>query len=182
MSEVILYPTETVYGLGINPFDRDAWEKLCELKNRDVRQAMSWLVRDVADIERYAIVTPTARDLIENCLPGPLTLILEARSSLPEEVVTDDGTVSFRMSSDPIAQKLIADHFQKHDAPLTCTSANLHGQPTLATPDEIKQQFGKKAELITTVIDDGPRTGDPSTVVRVIGEAVLVLRQGKIKV
>lgn len=180
MSEIILYPTETVYALGVNPFDKSAWHALCALKGRSDEQAMSWLVRNTSDIESYAVVTPRAKEIIETHLPGPLTIVLKAKSHVPKVAQALDGTVSFRISSDAKAQHLIEGYMLHNNSPLTCTSANLHGQPTLSTTKEIIEQFGKKADVITQIIDDGPREQKPSTIVRVVDDVVTVLRQGPI--
>jgi len=177
---MILYPTETVYALGVNAFDQVEVGKLTELKRRDESQSMSWLVRDLADIERYAVLGERAAAIAKRWLPGPLTLVLKAGDSVPRSFTRQDGTVSFRISTDRMAQKLIADFMSQHDAPLTCTSANLSGHEVLAIPTDILAQFGQAAEKIDTVLDDGPRRGLLSTVVRVIGNEVTVLRAGPI--
>lgn len=182
MTDVILYPTETVYALGVNPFDKKAWHTLCTLKGRSDQQAMSWLVRNVDDIEKFAVVTETAREIIEKYLPGSVTVILEANSSVPKNVQALDGTVSFRISPDPKAQHLIEGFMSYHGMPLTCTSANVHGLPTKEAPKEIIEQFGVKADMITQIVDDGPRSGTPSTIVRIIGDEVTVLRQGEVQI
>ena len=78
-SEIILFPTESVYGLGVNPFDGEALEQLYTLKGRAGDKLFSWLVRSVADIERYAFLNDTARRLADGFLPGPLTLVLKLR-------------------------------------------------------------------------------------------------------
>lgn len=176
MPEVILYPTETVYGLGVNPFDERAWRLMCDIKGRPDSKPASWLVKAVDDIYTYAIVPSYAEALINQHLPGPLTIILRAKNSVPEYARAKDGTVSFRVSSDPVAQALIASRAY----PLTCTSANLSGEAPESTPEAILKQLGQEAALITEVYDDGPRTGDPSTVVRCVDEAPEVLRQGPV--
>lgn len=176
MSEVILYPTETVYGLGVNALDSVALEQLYALKGRDAAKAASWLVPDITAIERYAEMSKTARKLAERFLPGPLTLVLKARTSVPREVLPESGTIGFRVSSDPNASALA--HASAY--PLTCTSANVSGMPTLPTPEVILAQFGEKAAMIGQVIDDGPREGEASTVVSVIGDTCEVLREGAI--
>lgn len=79
-----------------------------------------------------------------------------------------------------IAQKLVADFMAEHNAPLTCTSANVSGELPLATVPDILAQFGERASMIDTVIDDGPRTGTPSTVVKIVGDTLEVLREGAI--
>lgn len=75
-------------------------------------------------------------------MPGPFTIVLKAKDYLPREVQALDGTVSFRVSSDPVTRELITDYVATHNAPLTCTSANRHGQPTMVTPQSIAAQFG----------------------------------------
>ncbi len=182
MSEIILYPTETVYALGVNPFDRVAWHDLCELKGRQGNQTASWLLPSVEDIAIYAKITPKAQELIDQYMPGPFTIVLKAKDYLPREVLALDGTVSFRVSSDTITQELINDYMATHNAPLTCTSANRHGQPTMITPQSIAAQFGDKVQMITKIVDDGLRVGQPSTIVRCVDDVVTVLRQGSIEI
>jgi L-threonylcarbamoyladenylate synthase len=181
MSEIILYPTETVYGLGVNAFDTDAWRELCILKERHERQTASWLVRDMTDVKRLAVVTDKAKALAERYLPGPLTLILVAKDIVPKYCRAADNTVSFRISSDPLAQQLITEYMKKSSGvPLTCTSANVHGMPTAPNVVDILEQFGERRQLITKVIDGGERSGLSSTVVRCVGDTVEVLRKGAI--
>ena len=181
MSKIILYPTETVYALGVNPFDRVAWHALCELKGRHGNQTASWLLPSVEDIAIYAKITPQAQKLIDQYMPGPFTIVLKAKDYLPREVLALDGTVSFRVSLDPVAQEMISEYMLTHNAPLTCTSANRHGQPTMVTPQSIAAQFGAKVQMITKTIDDGPRVGQPSTIVRCVDDVVTILRQGSIE-
>lgn len=177
---ITLYPTETVYALGVNAFDEAAMKALYDLKAREAGKAVSVLVRDVADIERYAYVSPVALRLAQEYLPGPLTLVLRAQENVPRSLLASDGTLGFRVSSDAQAAALIADYMDIHGAPLTCTSANVSGLPTLPTPDEILRQFGDAATAITAVINSGERTGHASTIVRVIDDVVEVVREGAI--
>src|SRR5690606_3322298 len=118
---MILYPTETLYALGVHALDARALSQLFILKERDRSKAASWLVRDIADIEKYAEMPPRARVIAERFLPGSLTLVLQARVNISDQFVANDRTVAFRISSDPVAQKLITDFMEVHDAPLTCT-------------------------------------------------------------
>ena len=180
MSEIILYPTETVYALGVNPFDRDAWHYLCELKGRRGYQTASWLLPSVDDIAIYAKITPKAQELIDQYMPGPFTIVLAAKDFVPREVQALDGTVSFRVSSDPVTQEIITQYMSTYNAPLTCTSANRHGQPTMITPQNIAEQFGDKVQMISKIIDDGPRFGAPSTIVRCVDDVVTILREGSV--
>jgi L-threonylcarbamoyladenylate synthase len=177
MNEVILFPTETVYGLGVNALNKTALEQLFKLKGRDLQKAVSWLVRDIADIEKYAEISPIAAKIAEQFLPGPLTLVLPALDEY-KIYASPNGTIGFRISTDTIAQKLIADFMQQHNAPLTCTSANVSGLPALSSVPEILNQFCKSQTMITKVYDDGPRAGLTSTVIEIIGSEARCLREG----
>lgn len=175
---IILYPTETVYGLGVNAFDDAEIEKLYALKGREAEKSVSWLVRDMRDVERYGEVSEIAAKIAERFLPGPLTLVLPSKKeSLPDHLKHLD-TIAFRISSDPIAQKLIADFMKEHNAPLTCTSANKSGMPTLETVPGILNQFGNKKSMIDIVYDGGERVGNPSTIIKVVGDEITCLREG----
>ena len=187
---ILLYPTETLYALGVNALDEAALARLYELKGRDSSKVASWLVRNMDDVARYAEVSEVAAKIAARWLPGSLTLVLPmykpkgspraGSRELPFSVVAPDGTIGFRISADPMAEKIIASFMDRYDAPLTCTSANVSGSPTLQTPSEILQQFGAKAGMISEIHDGGPRKGLASTVVRVIGDEVTVLREGEI--
>jgi L-threonylcarbamoyladenylate synthase len=177
---MILYPTETLYALGVNALDPRELAKLFTLKERDKSKAASWLVRSIDDVALYAEVPGVARTLARAFLPGSLTLILKAHLHISDECVASDRTVGFRITSDPIAQKLIEEFMEEHNAPLTCTSANVSGAPTLPTVGEILQQFGPRAKMIDRVIDEGPRKGLASTIVRVVGDTLTILREGEI--
>lgn len=177
---MILYPTETLYALGVNAIDPEALAKLYLLKERDASRAASWLVRGMGDVEKYAEVGEVAAKIAHAFLPGKLTLVLKALPHVSSEVVAADRTIGFRISKDLVAQKIIAEYMETNDAPLTCTSANISGLATLGTVGEILQQFGAHANMITKTIDDGPRKGLASTIVRVIGGEVTVLREGDI--
>lgn len=177
---IILYPTETLYALGVNALDIEALKKLYKLKGRHSDKVASWLVRNVADIATYAEVPPKATKIAHAFLPGSLTLVLKVKDSVSDSVVAPDRTIGFRVSDDPMTEQIIEAFMEEYKAPLTCTSANVHGAPTFSVPGEILQQFGQKAQMIEEIHDDGPRKGLASTVVRVIGDEVTVLREGAI--
>ncbi len=180
---MILYPTETIYALGVNAFDEAELRKLYAFKGRDEGKPVSLLVRSIADIEQYGELSSRARRIAEAFLPGSLTLVVPAWAGVPRGPVYHDGTLSFRISPDPQAQKLIAEFMEEHNSPLTCTSANVSDMPTLPTPEEILKQFtlaGRETIAIDRSIDDGPRSGMASTVVRVVGDEVTIHRAGAI--
>ncbi len=180
---MILYPTETIYGIGVNPFASAAMQAMFDLKGRDERKVASWLVRSIEDIEHFAIMSDRARVIAKNFLPGPLTLVLPAKDIVPTSLRSEEGTIGIRISSDPLAQALIERFWKEHKAPLTCTSANVSGCDTADTPAEIIEQFAKARPDFTgftEVIDGGKRGGIASTVVKVIDNEVTVARLGAI--
>ncbi len=177
---IILYPTETLYALGVNALDAKAVAKLQSLKGRGNEKPPSWLVRDVDDIKRYAELSETAAKIATRFLPGPLTLVLKAKIDISDAILPPDRTIAFRISGDEKAKALVEKFMGEYDAPLTCTSANISGSPTFSTVPEILQQFGAKAKQITEIIDDDSRKSLASTIVRVIGDDVTILREGEI--
>lgn len=177
---MILYPTETIYALGVNALDDVALAELFLVKGRDERQTVSWLVRDIGDISYYAELSKTSERLIEKFLPGALTIVLPAKPTVPQSRQASDATIGFRISPDPAAQQVITDFMTEHNAPLTCTSANKSGEPPLPTPEAILRQLGDKAARIDIIVDDGPRSGVPSTVVKVVGDTFEIIRVGTI--
>lgn len=180
---MILYPTETIYGIGVHALDDVQLAKLFALKGRDESQTVSWLVRNIDDIHTYAEVSKTAAEIAKRFLPGPLTLVLPAKDTVPDSRQGPDGTIGLRISSDKYAQQVIERFWAKHQAPLTCTSANVSGLPALATPELIIEQFKethKDTVSFSEIIDDGPRMNPASTVVSIVGDEVTLLREGTV--
>ena len=180
---LVLYPTDTLYGLGVDATDPEAVARLQELKGRNEGKPFSVAVDSLEMIERYAEVTPLARRLAEKFLPGKLTLILQAKCATPgcctlaEGVVAEDGSVGVRIP----AQNQVLELIGELGKPITATSANASGMPTENTPEAILGQFGDKASWITDVIDAGALPQSlPSTVVDARGEAPVIVREGAI--
>lgn len=174
---MLLYPTETIYALGVNALDHTAMQLLYQTKGRTPDKPVSILVRDKADIAHYAHINQAADTVIDQLLPGSLTLVLPATEQTPDWL-QHEGMVSFRISPDPVAQEVIATFMHKHNAPLTCTSANRSGHDPETNPNDICTQLGDQTQNITTIYDDGERTGEPSTVLAITGNDWRIIRQG----
>lgn len=171
---LIIYPTETLYGLGANPFDPEAVERLYRIKGREAGKPIPFLIKDLQMLETLvADVPPLARQLIERYWPGPLTLIFRAKEGLPAPL-RGRGTIGVRISSHPIARGIV----EAVDAPLTSTSANPAGEGDLTDPQEIAQRFGDQVDLI---VDGGQVPGVGSTVVDLTMTPPKVVREGMIK-
>jgi len=172
---VVAYPTETLYGLGVDPFREEALERLYVLKGRPAGMPVSILVKDVAMLHEVAHhLSGAAVRLIEAFLPGPLTLVLPARPHLPQRLTAGTGKVGIRISAHPLVGQL----FASYSAPITTTSANPTGQPSARDARTVLSYFPKGLDCI---LDAGTVPGGTgSTVVDVTGEAPAILREGAI--
>lgn len=174
---IVLYPTDTIYGLGVDATNADAVSRLIELKGRDEKKPISIVVSDMAMAHEYADVTLLAEKLAAKFLPGRLTIVLNAKDSLPSKLTAGTGTVGIRIPNHPVPLGLV----QKMGKPITATSANVADLPTLKTPKEILAQFADRRDMITEVIDEGALPESlPSTVVDARGTVPIILREGAI--
>ena len=173
--EVVAYPTETFYGLGVDPFNEAALARLRALKGEGRGQkAVSMLIEGPAMVDRLvAEISPAAADLMRRNWPGALTMALPARAGLPAALVSD-GCVAVRRSPHPVARALVA----RFGGPVTTTSANRAGEPPATTAGAVRAALGDGCHLL----DGGPTAGGaPSTLVRVRGEEVEILRHGAVE-
>lgn len=168
---VIIYPTDTTYGLGCDIFNRKGVKKIYQIKQRDPRKPFSFICADLSDVANYAQVSNFAFKTMKRNLPGPYTFVLEATRIVPDLLTTKQKTVGIRIPQNPIALAIV--HELGH--PLVTTSANVSGETTLTDPAMINDLMGKTVDI---VIDGGVLLGDPSTVIGLIDDQVEILRQG----
>jgi L-threonylcarbamoyladenylate synthase len=173
---VVAFPTETFYGLGVAALDAAAVRRLFALKGRPESRPILVLVDDPARVDRVALLTGAARELIARHWPGALTLVLPARTSVPQELTAGTGTIGVRQSAHPVARALVA----ALGAPVTAPSANLTGGPPPSSAQEVLAVFDGRIDLI---LDGGPTPGGlPSTVLDVTVDPPRVLREGAVRV
>ena len=173
--EIVAYPTETSYGLGVNALDELALVRLRQLKGRDGNKPISVLVSGAQMLDQLCRpLPPLARRLMAAYWPGPLTLVLPAQRDLPRPLVSD-GCVAVRVSSHPTAQALV----EAFGAPVTATSANLAGESPATTPEMVEEVFEGRCRVIHGGVTPG---GAPSTVARVRGGRLEILRQGVLRI
>jgi L-threonylcarbamoyladenylate synthase len=166
-------PTDTVYGLAVDPFVPGAADRVFDLKRRPRDVCLPVLVSGVEQALALATAVPAiASVLMARFWPGPLTVVLPARPGLAADLGDDDATVGVRCPAHPVPQALCA-----AVGPLATTSANLHGRPTLTTAAEVADAFGP---ALLIVLDGGTCTGSPSTVVDCTGVEPKLLREGRI--
>ncbi len=170
---LIAFPTDTVYGVGALAFDGAAVESIYAAKGRGTEKAIPVLLGDADDLKDVAVtVSEIAEKLAARFWPGPLTLVVPKHPDLPEAVSTAP-TVGVRVPDHPVARALL-----RVAGPLAVSSANISGQPSPSTADEVFNQLGGRIALVI----DGGRTpgGMPSTVVDCLGAQPVILREGPI--
>ncbi|MBI4128361.1 MAG: threonylcarbamoyl-AMP synthase [Parcubacteria group bacterium] len=176
---VIVYPTDTSYGLGADALNQDAIRKVFALKGRAAEKALSIAVADPTDIERYAEVNSLAKRIIARFLPGPLTIVLPKKEILPSILTGNASTIGIRVPDHDFPRDLV----RALDKPITATSANRSGMPTLFSASEIQKVFSL-SPAPDLLIDAGvlPQKSI-STVVEIQDEEkIRVLRKGAISV
>lgn len=174
--EVVAYPTETFYGLGVDALDAAALERLRALKGKGRgEKAISVLIEGDAMLARLCAEIPLrAVELMRRHWPGALTIALPARDGLPPALLSD-GCVAVRQSSHPLARALVV----ALGGPLTTTSANPAGGPPPTNAEAVRAVLGDACQIL----DGGPTTGGaPSTLIRIRGDRLEVLRRGAIEI
>ena len=130
---VILYPTDTVWGLGCRAGDEDAVQKIYRIKNREARMPFILLMTDLRQLWHYVAAPPPDLDELLEAFTGPTTVIYPGGINLPDALLGEDGTVAIRLTDDPFCRALI----RRMREPLVSTSANLHGEPAPSAFAEI---------------------------------------------
>jgi tRNA threonylcarbamoyl adenosine modification protein (Sua5/YciO/YrdC/YwlC family) len=175
---VVAVPTDTVYGLAVDPGQADAVERVFALKERPAEVALPVLVGSAGQVEEVAEpLEPAARGLAERFWPGPLTLVVPRRRGFDVDLgggPRGRWTVGVRWPDHPVVRALCL-----AVGPLAVTSANSHGKPPATTAAEVATAFADDGSL-AAVLDGGPCAGLPSTVVECRGPASRCLREGRI--
>ncbi len=173
LGNLVIFPTETVYGLGANALDNKAVNKIFEVKKRASNNPLIVHLKNINEIEKYAVINnDIEKKLINSFMPGPFTLILEKKSIIPSNVTCNMDTVGIRIPENDIAHHLL----DILDYPIAAPSANLSTRPSGTRVEDIYYEFDGKVELI---IDGGEsKIGLESTVCKVINNVPTILRPG----
>lgn len=175
--KLIVFPTDTVYGIGTNAYDKEACEKIYEVKGRPKYKPLSILISDISMLkEMVRFISPAEQKLIDAFWPGPLTIKFKKKDGvLPNVVSAGDAYLRARLINESLAYKLI----QTSGVPIVAPSANLSGSLTGTKIENIVNELGDKVDYI---LDFGDiENDDVSTIVQVEDEKVIVIREGKIK-
>src|SRR5256885_409146 len=169
---LVAYPTDTYYAIGCDVFQKKAMERLASTNRRDDRKPFAFLVADLGEVAKYAIVSNESYRLMRRLLPGPYTIVLEATRLTPRTALTRQRQVGVRVPDAPVAIALV----RALGRPLATTSAALPGEEPLMDAGDIQQHLGRGLDLI---LDGGVILNEPSTVLELTGPTPLVLREGK---
>jgi tRNA threonylcarbamoyl adenosine modification protein (Sua5/YciO/YrdC/YwlC family) len=169
---IVIYPTDTVYGMGCDLFNKKGIERIYEIQRRDRKQPLSFICADLKDISRYARVSDDAYKIMKRLLPGPYTFVLEASRAVPKIILPKRLTTGIRIPDNRICQSLVAEM----GSPVISTSVKDGGGELLSDPRMIEELFGKRVDMI---IDGGIIAAAPSSVVSLLAEGIEVIRAGK---
>lgn len=172
---IIIYPTDTIYGMGCDIYNKKAIEKLCRIKQVDIKKAnFSFICSDLSHLSQFtkSINTPTFRVLNAN-LPGPFTFILEASREVPKLLMRSKSTVGIRVPDHPICKLLL----KELGHPIISTSLPDGGHhEDIIDPEVI---YHKYSHVVDAMVSSGPGGIDSSTIVDCVDNSFSVIRQGK---
>ena len=168
--EIIAYPTDTVYGLGCDLFNKKAVDKLYQIKGMPRSQQLSFVCRDLAEVTTYAVVHDREYRVLKQCLPGPYCFILHATREVPKVVQSPRKHVGVRIPNHPVALALV----EALGHPIISSTAARPGEEPHVDPSEIDVDFSGLA----MILDGGPGGPLPTTVIDLTGEEPVIVREG----
>ncbi len=168
---VIVYPTDTIYGLGCDIICPEAIDQIYKIKKKKAT-GFSFVCSDLKEIAKYAHVSDTAYRIMKKVLPGPYTFVFKATKLVPQRLIPEKRTVAIRIPDNKVCLEIV----KQLGHPIVSTSVNVTGEPNYSDPLEIEKEFGDKIDLI---IDAGIIENEPSTVIDFSNDKPFLIRQGK---
>lgn len=160
--KVILYPTDTIWGIGCDATNSRAVQRIFKIKGRTQTKSMIVLLDDASKLQQYIKeVPPIAYDLIENS-ESPLTIVYPGAKNMSKKLITDDGTIAIRI----LKGRYSAEVIRRLNRPLVSTSANLSGQPTAGTFSQIDEAVKSKVDYVVEHFQSKTKTLKPSTIIK----------------
>ncbi len=169
---VIIYPTDTIYGLGCDITNKEAIDRILQIKGRSHNKPMSFVCADLTNVSKYAHVSNHAYRILKRHLPGPYTFVLPATRETPRILQTKRKTVGLRVPDHPVPIRLV----QELGNPILSTSANRSDEDVLTDPEELKGMLGAGVDLM---LECGRLPVMPSSVISLLDDRVEILREGQ---
>ncbi len=170
--ELIVYPTDTLYGLGCDIRNKDAVARIYALKRMDRKKPLSFICHDFSQIADYGRISNHAFKIMKSLAPGPYTFVLPATNRVPKMLQTRQKTVGIRLPDNNFARLLV----KEFGDPIISTTITTSDDLIISDPEEIYEKFNKS---IGVIFSDGISASDPSTVLKMVDDEVTVLREGK---
>lgn len=170
---LIIYPTDTVYGIGCSLYNKGALEKLYQLKKKRKFDPISIIVKDIQQASTYARISNFSFKIMRHCLPGPFTFILPATREIPKIMLSRRKEVGIRIPRNEVCHALL----ETYGYPLVNTSVNMSVDELLNDPDEIERRYQTDVQLMLEA--DWLPDAEESTVVSLLNDDIVILRQGK---
>lgn len=174
---LVIFPTETVYGIGANAYNEEAVRKIYEVKMRPDEKPLSIMVSSIDEISKYAIISNEIEEkIIKKYMPGPITIVLKKKPGVFDYISSGKDTIGIRIPDNEIILKIL----KEAKLPIVAPSANISGKPSGIILNEILKDFDGKVDIC---IDGGKaKLSEPSTIVKVVDNKPVILRQGRIKI
>ena len=173
--KIVLHPTETCYGLAVDPTNEEGLKALYGMKKMENEKPLSILVSSLDMADKYGLFSDYAESIVEKFWPGPVSIIVMRRQGgLPEFFNPGHQFISIRYSSDPFTMKMV----RMLGRPIVTTSANLSGKPACYSVPDLKKQFGvRRYGNLGFVVDSGKiPENPPSTIVKIVGDTTVFVR------
>ena len=168
---VIIYPTDTVYGLGCDIYNHEAVKRIYDIKNESETKLFSFICPDLKDISKYAKVSNFAYKTIKKLVPGPYTFVLPAAKEVPKKLWTKRKTVGIRIPNNPISLMIS----KELGNPIISTSTTTRLGKRLSNPEEIRAIFDFSVDLM---LSDGIRASESSSIIDLSGDEPEIIREG----
>src|SRR5680860_91017 len=172
---VLIYPTDTIYGIGGNAFDEVVIDKIMNIKNREREKPLLVFVKDIKAARRIACIDSVVEKILNNIWPGPITVVLRKKDILPDSLTGNGETIAVRIPDDEFVAKLL----EKVDFPIIATSANISGENNLFEAEDIIEKFsGRKVQPDLFVNAGKIENKQASTIIDLTTPAPRIIRMG----
>jgi tRNA threonylcarbamoyl adenosine modification protein (Sua5/YciO/YrdC/YwlC family) len=169
---LIVYPTDTIYGLGCSLFSKKALKRLYKIKDMSVKDPLSFVAPDLSNVSQYAVVENDAYRILRKYLPGPFTFILPANREINKYMLSKRKEVGIRVPDNNVCRMLTGEL----GAPIVTTSVPLWQETILNNGEAIAEYFNREIDL---VLDSGTMISEPSTIVDLVSDPFEIIRKGK---